>query len=142
MAIKHTGTKFKTEISFLNNFVHRVKFKNPSDSCLKVCVGYQMGWFRTRYILALQYSTFNFFLNFRRFYLRDVALGGLSFRSFVVQEVCRIRTFVVVGCLSVYRVNVRLSYRFSASLLWMLSSLFSKEIKIFVKPKKNLFLIS
>ena len=57
MAIKHTGTKFKTEISFLNNFVHRVKFKNPSDSFPKVGVGYPTAWFRTRYNLALKIST-------------------------------------------------------------------------------------
>ena len=84
MAIKRRGI-FLTQIYFFNNFIHRPNFKNLSDSFPKVCVGYQTAWFRTRYILALQNSTFIFWT----FYLRDVALGHLSFRR-----------FVALGCLS------------------------------------------
>ena len=61
MAIIHKDMNL-TEIYFLNNFIHWPNFKNPSDSFPKDCVGYQMAWFRTRYNLALQNSTLNFFL--------------------------------------------------------------------------------
>ena len=86
MAIKHTGTKFKTEISFLNNFVYRVKFKNPSNSCPKVCVGYPTAWFRTRYNLALKISTLtSHLINVKSF--QGVLLKRCCIRRFVVQEV-------------------------------------------------------